>query len=114
MNALGVLPLEPEESKEQKGRYNLNYCLVWVRKWLKGRWLEHRTMEISETGYLRTLAFRGIMNSKFNKSLFTPSNISESSKQVLAIFDDGQGVKFKVAPVVKGFYSPAVRGGAVA
>ena len=112
MNALGVSPGEPEESKEQKVRYNLN-CL-WVRKWLKGRWLEHRTMEISETGYLRTLAFRGIMNSKFNESLFTPSNISVSSKQVLAIFDDGQGVRFKVAPVVKGFYSPAVRGGAVA
>ena len=54
------------------------------------------------------------MSSKFNESLFTPSNISVSSKQVLAIFDDGQGVWFKVAPVVKGFYSPAVRGGAVA
>ena len=38
------------------------------------------------------------MNSKFNESLFTPSNISVSSKQVLAIFDDGQGVWFKVAP----------------
>ena len=114
MNARRVSPEEPEESKEQKGRYNLNYYLVCVRKWLKGRWLEHRTMEISETGYLRTLAFRGIMNSKFNESLFTPSNISVSSKQVLAIFDDGQGVRFKVAPVVKGFYSPAVRGGAVA
>ena len=50
MNALGVLAWEPEESKEQKGRYNLNYYLVWVRKWLEGRWLEHRTMEISETG----------------------------------------------------------------
>ena len=32
------------------------------------------------------------MNSKFNESLFTPSNISVSSEQVLAIFDDGQGV----------------------
>ena len=50
MNALGVLPEPLEESKEQKGRYNLNYYLVCVRKWLKGRWLEHRTMEISETG----------------------------------------------------------------
>ena len=84
-----------------------------LRKWLKGRWQEHRTMEISETG-LFALAFQGIMNSKFNESLFTPSNISVSSKQVLAIFYDGQGVWFKVAPVVKGFYSPAVCGGAVA
>ena len=34
-------------------------------------------MEISETG-LFALAFQGIMNSKFNESLFTPSNISVS------------------------------------
>ena len=54
------------------------------------------------------------MNSKLNENLFTPCNISVSSKHVLAIFDDGHSMIFIVAPFVKGFYSPAVRGGAVA
>ena len=48
------------------------------------------------------------------KVFFTPSNISVSSKHVLAIFDDGHGVWSMVATGVEGAYSPAVRGGAVA
>ena len=53
------------------------------------------------------------MSSEFNESLFTPSDISISSKQVLAIFDDGHGVFFAVATGVEGVYNPAVLGGAV-
>ena len=57
------------------------------------------------------------MSSKFNDSLFTPSDISISVyqyKHVLAIFDDGHGVFFAVATGVEGVYNPAVLGGAVA
>ena len=50
----------------------------------------------------------------FRKVIFTPWNIGVSSKYVLAIFDDDHSINFIVAPVMKGFCSPAVRGGAVA
>ena len=63
---------------------------------------------------MHSLAFQGIMSSKFHESLFTPSDISISSKHVLAIFDDGHGVFFAVATGVEGVYNPAVLGGAVA
>ena len=63
---------------------------------------------------MHSLAFQGLMSSKFNESLFTPSDISISSKHVLAIFDDGHGVFFAVATGVEGVYNPAVLGGAVA
>ena len=57
---------------------------------------------------MHSLAFQGIMSSK------TQSDISISSKHVLAIFDDGHGVFFAVATGVEGVYNPAVFGGAVA
>ena len=63
---------------------------------------------------MHSLAFKGIISSKFNESLFTPRNISVSSKHVLAIFDDGHSVWSMVAIDVEGAYSPAVLGGAVA
>ena len=63
---------------------------------------------------MHSLVFQGIMNSWINESLFTPSNISVSSKHVLAIFDDGHGVSFVVATGVESAYSPAVLGGAIA
>ena len=72
--------------------------------------MELRTVEI----YVHSMAFQGIINQKLNENLFTPSNISVSSKHVLAIFDDGHGVWSMVATGVEGAYSPAVRGGAVA
>ena len=49
----------------------------------------------------------------FRKVIFTPWNIVVSSKHELAIFDDDHSMTFIVAPVTKGFCSPAVCGGAV-
>ena len=64
---------------------------------------------------MQNLAFKGIMSSKFNESLFTPRNICASSKHVLAIFDDGHSVCVSMVAIdVEGAYSPAVLGGAVA
>ena len=45
--------------------------------------------------------------------MFTPRNISVSSKHVLSLFDDGNRVTFPITPAVECTGSPAVSGGAV-